>query len=270
MAALVTVFLRLASRRSKERFRWGPVYLLALIGVTSHTFMDFANTYGVRWWLPFSSAWFSWDISSLVDLWLWAAMLACLAGPALAGLISREVGARPGRGAAAAAAGLVFTAAWWGGRDLMHQRALAMLDARLYGIRTASAGDSSERSEGFAPLRVAAFPTAANPFLWRGYVETDRFYQMLDVDVRRPLDPTAGRIYYKPEQSPILDAALRTRTASEFLSFARYRYITVERRDDGYRVRLRDFRFGAGGRDAFLCTIDLDSGLRVVRERFSF
>jgi hypothetical protein len=98
-------------------------------------------------------------------------------------------------------------------------------------------------------------------------VETEGFYQLLNVDVRQPLDPASGRTLYRPEQSPVLAAALRSRTAGEFSSFARYRYARVDRREQGYRVVLNDFRFPG---NAFQCVIDLDQSLRVASERFSF
>lgn len=272
MAGAVVAVVWLLTRRNAPSFRWGRNFLVALIGAASHTLMDFANTYGVRPWLPFSGAWYSWDISFLVDLWVWVVLLGCLAAPALGRLISGEIGARPGTGTGAAVFALLCLAGWWTARDLLHLRAVSMLEAHLYGFTPSAATDSDggRNPEGVAPLRVAAFPNPANPLLWRGFAETETFYQLLEVDVRRPLDPTRGRIIYKPEQSPPLEAALRTRTASEFASFARYRFATVDRRGQGYRVIFSDFRFQGERRDAFVCTIDLDADLRVVGERFSF
>lgn len=266
VAALVTVVVWLAGRRRGE-FRWGRTYLLALVGVVSHLLMDFTNVYGVRLWLPFSASWQGWDISFLVDPWLWVVMLLCLAGPLLGRLISGEIGAHSGSGRGAAIVALVFMVSWWGFRDLNHRRALAMLEAHVYGVNSAASSDSEtpeRNSEGAAPLRVAAFPEALTPFVWRGVVETESFYQIVDVDVRKPFDPTAGHILYNPERTPALEAAERTRTAREFSNFARYRYARVGRRDEGYRVVFTDLRF------PWRCTVDLDRDLRVLREDFRF
>lgn len=267
VAALVTAVVWLATRRrGSERFRWGATYLVALAGVASHVLLDFTNVYGVRLWLPFSGQWHSWDIEFIVDPWIWGVLLVCLLGPALGRLISGEIGARPGRGTGAAILALVFLAGWWILRDLNHRRAVAMLEAHIYGVSAAVSSDSDPPriAEGAPPLRVAAFPTALNPFEWIGVVETEKFYQRIDFDVRHPLDPTLGRVLYKPEPSPAIEAAERSRTASEFLSFARYRYATVDRREDGFRVVFVDLRF------PWRCAIDLDRELRVIGERFSF
>ena len=266
VAALVSIVVWLLGRRSGDKFRWGRTYLVALLGVVSHSLMDFTNVYGIRPWLPFAPSWYSWDISFIVDVWLWVVLAVCLAGPALGRLISGEIGARPGKGTAAAIVALLFIAGWWGLRDLNHGRALAMLEAHVYGsnLAASSDSDSARNPQGVEPLRVGAFPNAFNPFVWRGVVEAEIFYQVLDVHVGRPLDPTSGRILYKPEKTPALAAAERTQTAFQFTAFARYRHATVDRREDGYRVVFVDLRF------PWRSTIDLDRELRVVREDFSF
>lgn len=273
LAALVTGLVWLLERSKAEKFRWRGAYLAALAGAASHVLMDATNTYGVRLFWPFSGQWYSWDIEFIVDVWLLAMLAACLAGSAFGRMISGEIGAQVGKGTGAALLGLALMGAWWGARDLLHRRAVAMLDVRLYGASPEAAPDSSgtvRAVEGLPPLRTAAFATALNPFVWRGFVETDGFYEMVDVDVRLPFDPTAGRIYYKPERTPALEAALETRTARLYSAFARYRYASVERREDGYRVFLTDFRFNQGHPGAFTCTIDLDQNLRVTREAFRF
>jgi inner membrane protein len=234
--------------------------------------MDFSNTYGVRPWLPFSAKWYSWDICFIVDPWIWAALLLGVTIPALGRLISSEIGETPRTGSAAAILSLLFILSWWGVRDVMHRRAVAMLGERLYG--SAQGGDdSSQTADRRAPqaaLRVAAFSEPLSPLSWRGLAETEGFYQIIQVDVRRPLNPSSGRILYKPEQTAALAAALQSRTAVEFSSFARYRYAKVDRSDDGYRVFLTDLRFEGERPNAFQCVIDLDRDLKITNQRFSF
>jgi len=258
LAALVALVVRLLG--SRKEFRWGRVYLVALAGVASHVLLDFSNLYGVRPWLPFSPAWYSWDIEFIVDVWLWAVFAAALALPALGRLVSGEIGARAGSGRAAAVLGLLFVLGWWGVRDLLHRRAVAMLASHSYGGRSAQQ----------PPQRVAAFPDPVSPFRWRGLVETASFHQIVRLDVRRPLDPTAGRVIPKPEPSPALEAARSSRTATEFAAFARYGFAVVDPAADGQRVIFSDFRFTGERPNAFVCTIALDRQLRVVREDFSF
>ncbi|MBI3666339.1 MAG: metal-dependent hydrolase, partial [Acidobacteria bacterium] len=209
VAALATLVMWLPALWRKEKYSWGRTYLVALIGVALHALMDFTNVYGIRPWYPFADTWYSWDISFLVDVWLWVAMLAALAAPALGRMISGEIGAPAGSGRGWAVAALLFVALWWGARDVSHRRALAMLDSHLYGggIAAGDDSDSSKERPGEPPLRVAAFPNPTNPLEWRGFVETEAFYQILTVNVLRPLDPTRGQVVYKPEPSPALEAA---------------------------------------------------------------
>jgi len=275
LAALVALVMWLTRPRRPSPslpFPWWRAYLVALAGVASHPLMDLTNVYGVRPWEPFASTWYSWDIEPLVDVWLTAGLLACLAGPALGRLISGEIGARPGTGRAGAVAGLVFLAAWAGGRALLHHRAVAMLEAHLYGAIPAGTVDAEGRqpSLGEPPRRVAGFPNPINPFRWRGLVETEGFYQILEVDALGSVDPTRGSIYYKPEPSPALEAALRAPSAVRFAAFARYPHVAVEPRDDGFRVVISDFRFRGERPRAFVCAITLARDWRVVREDFSF
>ncbi|SRR5579884_359376 len=272
MAGLAVAVAWFLAGPARREFRWGSAWLAALAGVGSHILMDFTNTYGIRPWLPFSGKWYSWDISFIVDLWVWAVLLLAAGLPVLGRLINAEIGARPETGKAAAVAGLLFIVAWWGVRDLLHRQAAAMLSQHLYGFDPAASSEPGGRGQGPSPpLRVAAFPSAANPFAWHGLIETESFYQVINVDVRRPLDPSGGEILYKPSLTAPLDAALQTRTAREFSAFARYRYAAVDRVEGGgYRVTLTDLRFRAERRDAFLCTIDLDENLKVTRESFSF
>ena len=267
LALAVAGLVWLLDRRGRESFRWERVYLVALAGVATHPLIDFTNAYGVRLALPFSPTWYRWDIEFLVDVWVWVVFLALLAGPALGRLISGEIGARPGSGRGAAILALLFLAGWWGARDLFHRRAVAVLESHIYGFNPAAAADdeaAARSAEPVPPLRVAALPSPASLFQWHGLVETEGFYQVFDFNVLRGFDPTAGRILYKPEKTPALEAALQTATARRFAEFVQYPYATVDRREDGYRVLLRDMRF------PFHCTIDLDRNLRVVFENYQY
>jgi hypothetical protein len=183
-------------------------------------------------------------------------MMGCLGAGFLGRLISGEIGAAPASGRGWALAGLGFVALWCGGRAVLHARAVGMLEAHVYGHEGAKR----------APLRVAAFPGPANPLTWKGLVEGEEFYQVMTVDVREPLDPTRGDTQFKPERSPVLDAALATRTAREFAAFARYPWVRVE----GNRVVMTDFRFVRERQSAFVCTIEVAENGKIEQERFSF
>jgi inner membrane protein len=45
---------------------------LAAIGVMTHPVLDYLNTYGMRWLMPFRDRWYYGDTLFIVDPWLWA------------------------------------------------------------------------------------------------------------------------------------------------------------------------------------------------------
>jgi inner membrane protein len=65
--------------------RWRPapqpvkpaaLLLLAFVGTLSHPALDWLNSYGVRLLEPFSSRWFYGDTLFIIDVWIWAALIA--------------------------------------------------------------------------------------------------------------------------------------------------------------------------------------------------
>jgi inner membrane protein len=256
MALLPLLLVRLATRKAID---WKMAYLVSLVGVGSHLALDLTNVYGVRLLLPFSARWLRLDINSIVDPWILTALLLSVIAPALSRLVAGEIGApsRPGRTAAILA--LAFALLYDGARAVIHQRALAILDSRIY-------LDSP-------PLRTAALPDEFNPLAWRGLVEGSRFYALFDLDVRKPFDPTTGPFFYRAEDSPALRRAAQTEPFQVFGAFAQYPIWTVTPISDppnGSRVQLSDMRFGTPRRGGFRAIAILDSQLRVVSSRFSF
>jgi inner membrane protein len=260
MALLPVALVALVVRK---QVRWAGAFCAAMIGVASHLLLDLTNSYGIRLFLPFSQNWLRLDTTNVVDLWLWAALLAGIAGPFLSRLVGMEIspGRRrpeyPGRGFAVFA--LAFVLVYNGGRAALHSRAAAELDARVY--------------RGAAPLRVAALPDAANPLRWRGLVETTEFYAVDDVDLAGEFDPTRAAVFYKPGPSPALDAARRTPTIREFLRFSQFplwRVTPSAEAENGWLVEVFDMRFGSPQEPGFLAAAVVDSANQVVKTKFTW
>ena len=104
-------------------------------------------------------------------------------------------------------------------------------------------------------------------------VETGAAYRVIpanaldsDVDTERP------RIFFKPDPSPALDAAEKTRTGQIFLDFARFPWANVAETDKGYDVTIRDLRFYSPNEKTpgFVTDIVLNKDLQVVSESFGF
>jgi inner membrane protein len=245
----------------RKKIRWGGALFIAAIAVGSHLLLDYTNVYGIRLLLPFSAEWLRLDLTSVVDLWIWAIILIGVAGPFLGRLVGSEIasgGTRTrhhGRGFAIAA--LLFLLIYNCGRGVLHSRAVAVLDARIY--------NDSE------PLRVAALPGPANPLRWRGLVETSDFWALEDVNLAGMFDPTRAAIYHKPEADPAIDAARRTPTFQEFLRFSQFLFWRVSPYPDMENAKLveaLDLRFGTPLEPGFMASAVVDSNLRVVRTSF--
>jgi inner membrane protein len=255
LALAVVAVVRLAARKP---LHWGRAFLIGMAGVLSHLLLDSTNAYGIRLLAPFSSTWYRLDITSLTDLWIGLALVAALAGPAISRLVSVEIGARPGSARGVAIFALCFVVVFDFARYALHQRAVATLDARLYANHL--------------PLRVAAFPFSTTPLWWRGLVEGANFYAIYDVNLLAEFDPSAGRMFYKPDPSPAIQAASRTRTFEEFLRFSRYplwQVTPVDVPENGLRVEAMDLRFGIPPNPHFMATAIVDGNLRVRESWFA-
>src|SRR5207248_4393699 len=144
MALLSVAIVRVLGRR---KIRWLPAFLIALVAVASHLILDLTNVYGVRLLLPFSGQWFHWDLTPIIDLLIWAVLLLGVAAPALGRLVGSEIGEQrrePGGGWAVTA--LLLVSAYDYGRSVLHNRAVAIMDSRIY--------------NGLTPRRTGAFPEA--------------------------------------------------------------------------------------------------------------
>jgi inner membrane protein len=260
MAILAVLLVRAVARKP---VRWPWAFAAALLAVASHLLLDLTNLYGIRLFLPFSAQWLRLDLTSVIDLWIWVALILAAAAPFLGRLVGSEISSGTARGKhygrGFAYFGLAFLLLYNWGRGVLHERALAVLDSRIYA--------------GAPPLRVAALPNPANPLLWRGVVETSEFYALADVNLAGDFDPTRAVILHKPEPSPALDAARRTDTFREFLSFARFpawRVLPSGEIENGRLVEAFDLRFGTPPAPAFVATAVATSTGRVVSTAFHF
>jgi inner membrane protein len=261
LAVILAALIYFPGRRARPKASAPPVsakwlFFLCWIGVGGHLLLDYTNAYGVRLLLPFSGHWYAWDVMPILDLILWLIFAAGLGLPALLRLVSEEVGARKTsyrRGAVFALAAMVLL---WGLRDINHRRALAQLASNNYADEP--------------PVRYGAFPEFS-PFRWKGVVETDSAFHILEVNaLASTLDSEHTEMFRKPEPSPPLAAALKTHLGRVFINFARFPWAQVGEDQDGYEVDIRDLRFGNGSPGVFEATIDLDHEFRSRSESFSF
>lgn len=260
MALATVAVVRLAGRKP---VLWRGAFCAALIAVASHLALDWTNIYGIRLLLPLSSQWLRADTTSVLDPWIWAVLALGLAGPFLARLVGSEISSgsaterNHGRGFAWFA--LLVVLLYDCGRGILHARAVASLETRMY--------------EGTVPLRVAAMPDALNPLKWRGIVETPGAYVIQDINMAAdPVIPRAT-VFHKPEAEPAMEAARRTAAFRNFLGFSQYplwRVTPYPAVENGKLVEAFDLRFGTPLAPGFLARAVLDARLQVVESSFQF
>jgi inner membrane protein len=250
MAILPVIVVRVLFR---QKLNWFKAWLAAMVGVASHLALDSTNSYAIRLLLPWSDVWLSLDTTSIVDIWIWAVLALALSAPAISSLVSSEIGARKTTGRGWAIFALAFLLCYNTGRYFLHQRAVEIQQGRVY--------------EGLAPRHVLAFPTSVNPLLWRGFVETEEFWSAHDVNLAGDFDPAQGRLFFKPERSPAVDAAMQTPLFQHFLGFSKAPICHNAPAEDppSYtQVECRDLRFG------FTAAAVVDEQVHVQRTWFHF
>jgi len=263
LIAAVTAGFWLAGRKyPKLAVGIFPALVICAVGAGVHLLLDLLNGYGVELLWPFGPRWYAWDIADSVDAWMIFFLMAGLLVPELFRLVLEEIGSKPKKRGRqrGAIVGLSLVALFVAGRALAHARAVALLDSREY--------------RGQAPLQVAAFPHPSNPLVWSGVVETDNAL----VNVNVPLgpgsafDPDLADAHFKPEDSLALKNAVKSATAIEFLSYARFPLANVEPDGGGFQVRLRDMRFASElpGRRGIIAVIHLNAQSLVIDGHLEF
>ncbi len=264
MPVMAAISVGLTALLIRRRLLWGGAFVAAMVGVASHLLLDWTNSYGVRPLLPFSSQWFFLDVNHLYDFVILAVLLLAAFWPLLARLVSDEIGERKAAGPGMAIFALLFFVVYDGGRYLIHDRAVAQLDSRLY--------------DGETPIRVAAMPNPVSPFTWQGVVETPSAYHTVPLSSLTDFDPTSGRTFYKGDWRPSFDVVSKTEPFRYLRYYARFPLWRSEPAtlgnaaldQPGQRVTLTDLRFGAPPGPALSAEALLDSGQRVVETGIGF
>jgi inner membrane protein len=196
--------------------RWFVLWLLSLLGVLSHIFLDWTNNYGVRPLYPFNPSWYSLDIAFILEPVVFAALLTGLVMPLIFGLADREMGAdKPMfRGRRWAIAAMVLIGIDLGVRAVEHHRALHILANNRFGDQ--------------AMLRSGAEPYPVDPFHWFGIVETAGYYQTALVDTRVESITTNDRddVIFKPPVTAATLAAKKSWLGRVYLDWAQFPLVT--------------------------------------------
>ena len=305
LTALVLAYDRFVRRRRHDHAdpaRPWPLFWLSLLGVLSHPFLDWLNSYGIRLLMPFSDRWFYGDALFIVDPWLWllfgsAVMLAwttrrsgVVLWIAIGCATTVLIALNPLVPEWSRITWVAALAALVAGRFLIKPSAAGTLAkagvalAALY-IATMYAGSrlaedavrNRAAMSGWQPVRVAAMPVPVDPFGRVVIVDTPTRYILVPIRLTSLLGVFRGArdvaIADRPEtiakgpSHPAIDAALslpRLQGTRRWLRFPSYE--VNARPDGGYTVIIRDARFSVGTPPGFgvIAVVELDAALKPV------
>jgi inner membrane protein len=220
-----------------------PLLLLSYIGVLTHVFMDFLNSYGVRLLMPFSGRWFYGDALYIVDPWLYLVLGSGVWLAARAARAGRPEPTRPARRA------LVVAAVYM----------VVMLASNLWARSVVR--DGLTRAGRPPETRFMVTPVMVNPFRREVLVDLgDRYEKGFVWFEPAPHFRPAGYGVEKGFSAPEAMPALGTRRARAYLDWSRFPFVVVDRTEAPPRVLLNDYRYSDAGARAGWAGLSLTIG----------
>ena len=269
--------------REVEPARAGPILALSVIGLITHPMLDWMNTYGMRWLLPFNDSWAYGDALFIIDPWLWLGL-----GGAVFLSTSRGRSSRIGWGVLGLVTSALILAAplplgvgvrvlWLAGigtivaaaatgrpKDTVGRRHLASRMGVLAVVYIAGMVASdvlarrvvlrSAEAAGLEVRDLMVAPTPGNPFVAEvevltvgGYVPgTHRWFASPSVELfpERMVPQRSGpRGLSQADVETIVSLAADIPAAHYWLEWARYPYARVERDPPNWVVTFQDARY---------------------------
>jgi inner membrane protein len=225
-------------RRGRDvRFWW--LLALSYIGILTHVFLDFLNTYGIRLLSPMSQRWFYGDAVFIVDLWLW--LMLGLGVFWRGGILRRRASGRTSSRAAAAA--LVCASVYIGAMLVSARMARSIVR------------DSWIARTGEAPRALMVGPVPINPLRRDVIVDSGDRYHV------GSFAWFPARVSFAEEAAPKNERLPGVRDAREdprvrgILVWSRFPAWQVRDVDEGLEVRLHDMRFRGIDRGGFSATV---------------
>ena len=293
LAALLLLLDRVAARiRGRQpAARAGPLLGLCSLAVLTHPVLDWLNTYGVRFLMPFDGTWFYGDALFVVDPWVWLLMgttvvLAHSAsrasasawvvlGVATTSLVTGFEVAPPAARLlwCLGVAGIVWlrVAGHWR-RQLPRLAAICLSAVATYIVVMAAASRVAEQQvtawlaerDDDPAVEVMASPAPGNPFRRDIVVADAEHYHFLDLDwlAAEPIR-IATRSIERGPPGPVTEAALAAMQVRGLAAWIRFPAFVVEETAEGYRVSISDARYARRvGAGLGAAVVELDRDLR--------
>jgi membrane-bound metal-dependent hydrolase YbcI (DUF457 family) len=227
---IAIVFTLVLSGKPRERI--GGLLLPLALATAVHVLLDVFQSEGAALLWPFQLRRFAMDWLPAIDPWILALLVCGIVVPELFRMVSSEIGARDkaprGRNGALVAMALIVV--YIGARAVLHASSIALLEPHMY--------------HGESAHRAGAFPDTLSIATWHGVVETASYVCLAEVPVGpgRSFDPESADCLHKPEPSPVLDAAQKTRVAQQYLAAVPFPRAIVARTERGFEVEIRSMR----------------------------
>lgn len=281
-------------RQRKGRERSGPALNpawmlgIAFIGVWSHPLLDWLNTYGVRFLMPFDGSWFYGDTLFIIDPWFWLLVAAgvvlarssavlsmggwLVLGMAVTALITTTefvpFAAKIVWGAGVAGIVIARLTGRFQNPDSARKAAFIMLiSALLYmgfmytGSRmTVSQAKSQLTAQGIETTDVLANPLPAQVLARTGVAATESHYHFFYVNFLQPESFTFTRepIAIEPPDE-VVRAALELPEIQGMRNWLRLPHYESVQTETGWRVYIRDLRYVEPDQ-----TTDIGIGLAII------
>jgi inner membrane protein len=237
-AAVAVVWIATRFRSRPSPFRWGLLYVFALLGVASHLALDLTLSYGLRPFEPFSYRWYSLDLNLVIEPWITLALLLGL-------IMSRLV--KPTQRRIPVVLAFVAIACVWMTRAYEQHRVIATL--------------ASLRPEA---VRSSAFPYVLSPFWWHGVVETENAYETMEIGPQG-VPPGATVNYPKLSPNDELRSAQRSVVGQVCVDRAVYPLLRESANGADRVVSIYDLRWTyPSSRNLTYCIIQLNSALQPI------
>ena len=279
--------VRLRRNPEAEPARARPLLALSLVGVLTHPALDWMNTYGMRWGLPFGDAWTYGDSLFIVDPWIWLVLGGAVflaSSPAVAGLVAWALmAALASLVVLVLPFGIVAKSIWLSGLvmvaalrfrrgaspPLRRLPATSLAITVVYIVAMVGAALVARRqvrvaaeSAGLLVTDVMVAPSPANPFSADVEVVTDAGFVP---GVHRWIG--SPRVQLRPEDIvPLIAGPVGVPVAeleriaalarlepdvADYLAWSRYPYVRIEAEGTGWWVQFSDARYdgraGSGG-----------------------
>jgi inner membrane protein len=249
------------------------LFLLSFLAFAIHLPLDWVNTYGIRWLMPFDGRWFYGDAVFITDPWIWLVLGGTV--------FLRHSTTRKAKITWLVVAGLataaIFIAAppwmlpakvlWLVGLGLfvgLRFRGYLTSEAKarrfaigavalttvyiglMIGISQYARSFVAEEvaRQGVSPKKIMVGPLPLTPFVNDVLVETPEVYRYGTFEILpHPRLELEQRVIPKPAPTRVVAQALQSPQIIGFMTWVRFPYVEIEENESDYTVYLLDARY---------------------------